>query len=1296
VFLSTNYGTSWTAVNINIENASIRAFSISPDGAGRTNLLVGTFSSVWRHNLSELVEGPYRSHQSGNWNNVNIWERYNGVTWDYPALSIPDSTSGQVNIQSGHTVTVTASTTMDSVFIAPSAVLTINSGVTVTVGFNTNGVNTGICDSGSIIVNGTLANRGNVYTAGSGTITIAGGKYSHDRDGGSIPTATWNTGSVCMVTGAVSASIGNTNQNYYNFTWNCADQTSAYILKWNGNTINGNVRCMNTGTNMLVLVGGTILSSTITINGDVNVVGGILTTTNAILNSNYVVNHYGSINVTGGEFSLTRGIQGTGGTTIWNLHKNLTMANCTTSNSNVNGAKLVFAGTPDTINIAATVVYSNRVNMEVSSGSTIFLGSNSVFSSLIMSGGTIVFNGNTISYGGTYPIVTYAGNIAQVTGAELPTSIAYLNINNSSGVTLGASTTVTGTLTLTSGKLTLGAYNLVASLISGGTSSSYIVTNGAGALTIKDVGSSVVLFPIGTSSSYNPITLNNMGTVDDFSVQVQSVFSHPPYDAQKVVNRQWMIVEKTAGGSIATITFQWNANEQAASFNRGSSLSIGRYNTSSWVESSATLSGSGPYSATAMGFSNFGMFIVCNTSNSISAPSGLTAGFNAPGVELIWTDNSNNETGFTIERKTGASGSYSVLANVASGAFSYHDNSVLNGYTYYYRVYAYNGSGNSEYSNVDSITMSGSNDLTPPNITDNTTLPTEVVVVNNTASPQVTIYAAAYDNESGVSSLRLQYISEGDLAATDSNFTRYDGSEGKQIPMRAFITNDGYARGVSYRLIATNGAGLGLVNSWITIYVKNAPSAVITTPSTLQAASNLPSDQMQKAYRIFSVPYDLQNKRPSNFLPSSLGPHSFNGVNYFYWRFQRFLTSGNQDYEDFKDDQNAISPGKGFFLIVRDSPKRISVGMNNNIVSAVRSDLVNFIGITLQKGWNLLGTPMNMNIPWNSLAFNVNCTGRAYYGDNGPVGGWYTSGPYVDTLRPWGGLAIFTDNAGTVWFNTLGARVSTSDGEAKRDPILAKQSELSANPENWVVRVNAYRSDIDMRCEGSGLGMAQNAKEGYDGFDMYMPPFVGERNIALYFKNADGEMMQDIRPLNEEGGVWEMRVATGDAGARVKLQFGERLNMPNPNFEAYLIDIEQKMAYNLKTISVLEISSNSQGVRDFRVVVGKKSYVEQQSNGVELTPSSMKLYSNYPNPFNPETVIRYTVSDRSPSYAVTLKIYNVLGQEIATLVNEQKPAGYYEVRWNASQQSSGIYFYEISIMDGSQTFRDIKKMVFMK
>jgi hypothetical protein len=95
-------------------------------------------------------------------------------------------------------------------------------------------------------------------------------------------------------------------------------------------------------------------------------------------------------------------------------------------------------------------------------------------------------------------------------------------------------------------------------------------------------------------------------------------------------------------------------------------------------------------------------------------------------------------------------------------------------------------------------------------------------------------------------------------------------------------------------------------------------------------------------------------------------------------------------------------------------------------------------------------------------------------------------------------------------------------------------------------------------------------------------------------------------------------------------------------------------------------------------------------------PRSFAVFQNYPNPFNPTTTIRYQIPHDGK---VTVRIYNLLGQDVATLVNEQKKAGSYSVEWNASGVPSGIYFYRTefaSTFNGRGTFRDVKKMVLLK
>jgi len=109
-------------------------------------------------------------------------------------------------------------------------------------------------------------------------------------------------------------------------------------------------------------------------------------------------------------------------------------------------------------------------------------------------------------------------------------------------------------------------------------------------------------------------------------------------------------------------------------------------------------------------------------------------------------------------------------------------------------------------------------------------------------------------------------------------------------------------------------------------------------------------------------------------------------------------------------------------------------------------------------------------------------------------------------------------------------------------------------------------------------------------------------------------------------------------------------------------------------------------------------------------PSEYKLVQNFPNPFNPATNIRYSIPDaethrvrldnsgdaRSAAgqslQLITLKVYDVLGREVAVLVNEQKSAGSYEVEFNGGKLSSGVYFYQLR----AGSFVSTKKFVLLK
>jgi hypothetical protein len=96
--------------------------------------------------------------------------------------------------------------------------------------------------------------------------------------------------------------------------------------------------------------------------------------------------------------------------------------------------------------------------------------------------------------------------------------------------------------------------------------------------------------------------------------------------------------------------------------------------------------------------------------------------------------------------------------------------------------------------------------------------------------------------------------------------------------------------------------------------------------------------------------------------------------------------------------------------------------------------------------------------------------------------------------------------------------------------------------------------------------------------------------------------------------------------------------------------------------------------------------VEKEDNNI---PTEFSLAQNYPNPFNPSTTITFSIPNEQ---LVSLKVFNSLGEEVANLVNENKPIGNYSVSFDASELPSGVYFYKIS----AGNFVETKKMILLR
>jgi Predicted extracellular nuclease len=201
---------------------------------------------------------------------------------------------------------------------------------------------------------------------------------------------------------------------------------------------------------------------------------------------------------------------------------------------------------------------------------------------------------------------------------------------------------------------------------------------------------------------------------------------------------------------------------------------------------------------------------------------------------------------------------------------------------------------------------------------------------------------------------------------------------------------------------------------------------------------------------------------------------------------------------------------------------------------------------------------------------------------------------------------------------------------------------------------------------------------------------VKYKDVKVVSENADGNPGPLVTGNNNYG---EILIAdTSNVGSRLELQEG---NHPYHNTWDTLVT---KVPGNIK-LKVGDKFSEVRGVffyefSEYKLIPRKTDdFVGYNPLDVkEENLGAVKSYSllqNYPNPFNPSTTIRFSVPN---SGVVSLKVYDVLGREVRTLLNEEKHAGSYSVSFDLRNLSSGIYFYRLQ----SGSFVDTKKMILMK
>ncbi len=354
-------------------------------------------------------------------------------------------------------------------------------------------------------------------------------------------------------------------------------------------------------------------------------------------------------------------------------------------------------------------------------------------------------------------------------------------------------------------------------------------------------------------------------------------------------------------------------------------------------------------------------------------------------------------------------------------------------------------------------------------------------------------------------------------------------------------------------------------------------------------------------------------------------------------------------------------PGNGFWII---SKNAINISQNINTVT-LSAD--NMYSIPLHGGWNIISNPFERSVDWNSVttANNIIQNPVIYSWSNGSYQTTASflpyEGYYFNNLQNLSSLKIPYNPQGTI-----GKKTSNSHASLLR-LFLYEGSEL--------------KSSVTISIDSA-------SSNDFDSQDILSPPcdFVDaginlqNNNLSINYKN----LIKECRPQSADGQIFNINVKNKSRSALTLKAEGADNFLQN---EIYLQDNYNHKLYNLKENNLIGlppvINSN------YLVLIGNKEFINKK--GKEILPAKYALNQNYPNPFNPATTIEYSI----PGAAfVSIKVYGILGNEVATLVNEFKQAGSYIVQFSVNnlQLTSGVYFYRMKAGD----FVSVKKLILIK
>jgi hypothetical protein len=344
----------------------------------------------------------------------------------------------------------------------------------------------------------------------------------------------------------------------------------------------------------------------------------------------------------------------------------------------------------------------------------------------------------------------------------------------------------------------------------------------------------------------------------------------------------------------------------------------------------------------------------------------------------------------------------------------------------------------------------------------------------------------------------------------------------------------------------------------------------------------------------------------------------------------------------------------------------------------------------LKPGWNFVGNPYPFSFFIDDVSQIEYCGPLTYTGENA----W---SDVINTVQPFGGYIICNKADTTRTFRVGVTPISSSGGQIANlyNGIYSFKKEGE-----WNVKVDFYTErDADIN---NNAGFHPQALNEYDEFDNPAEPYTPDGDYRIRFdwvyKHAangfEYPLRDDIRMLDQNEGLWYGLLKAKEEFINIAVDVQGNLK---EGHELILFDLSNQERFDLIKKSKHQLKNENKTDLGKRIylIYGDRSWVNAKITELtNMIPKRFVLNENYPNPFNPITTIKYEIPKNGN---VRLAIYNIIGQEVITLVNTEQWAGKYSVRWNGtnqygSQVATGTYFYVLKTNNN----QSIKKMLLLK